>query len=69
MQSFHIVDPDGTVHSAGDGLAELLPPLARFPRVAERAYRLVAGNRDKLGKLIPRAARKQAQRRIDAAAR
>ena len=70
MRSFHIVDPDGTVHSAGDGLAELVPLLDRAPRgVSERAYWLVAGNRTRLGKLIPAAAKRQAQRRIDAAAR
>ena len=70
MESFHIVDPDGTVHSAGAGLAELVPLLDRAPRgVAERAYWLVAGNRNRLGKLIPAAARRQAERRIDAESR
>ena len=69
MESFHVVEADGTVRSAGDGLAALAPPLDRFPRLASRAYWLVAGNRDKLGRLIPGAARRQAQRRIDAAAR
>ena len=66
LASFHLVDPDGTVHSAGDGLAELIPPLRRFPRAASRLYWLVAGNRDRLGKLIPAAARRQAGRRISA---
>lgn len=65
LRSFHVVDPDGTVRSAGDGLAELLPPLRRFPRLASRAYWLVADNRDKLGKLLPDAARRQARRRIE----
>ena len=70
MQSFHIVDPDGTVHSAGDGLAELIPGLDRLPStVATRAYWLVAGNRSWLGKLVPAAAKRQAERRIDAATR
>ena len=69
MKSFHIVDADGTVHSAGDGLAELIPGLDRFPRLASRAYWLVAGNRTKLGKLLPDAARRQARRRIDAESR
>ena len=64
MQSFHIVEPDGTVHSAGDGLAELVPGLGRLPRLADRAYWLVAGNRGRLGKLVPGLARRQAQRRI-----
>jgi predicted DCC family thiol-disulfide oxidoreductase YuxK len=69
MQSFHVVDPDGTVHSAGDGLAAVFPPLKRAPRLASRAYRLVADNRDRLGKLIPGAARRQAERRIAAESR
>lgn len=64
MQSFHIVEADGTVHSAGDGLAELVPGLGRFPWLADRGYWLVAGNRTKLGKLVPGVARRQASRRI-----
>jgi predicted DCC family thiol-disulfide oxidoreductase YuxK len=68
MSSFHVVERDASVHSAGDGLAALFPPLRRFPRAAARLYRLVAGNRDRLGKLIPAAARRHAQRRIDARA-
>jgi len=66
MASFHIVDSDGTVHSAGEGLAELITPLRRAPRAAGRLYGLVAGNRDRLGKLLPDAARRQAARRIAA---
>ena len=64
MESFHLVGSDGAVHSAGDGLAELFTPLRRFPRVASRLYWLVAGNRDRLGKLLPDFARRQADRRI-----
>lgn len=64
MRSFHLVDASGRVHSAGDGLAELLPVLRRFPRLADRLYWLVAGNRDRLGPLIPGFARRQANRRI-----
>jgi predicted DCC family thiol-disulfide oxidoreductase YuxK len=64
LRSFHVVDRDGTVHSAGDGLALLVPGLERFPRLAAHAYRLIADNRDKLGKLLPAAARRQARRRI-----
>ena len=66
MESFHVVGPDGTVHSAGPGLAELLPLLKRFPRLSSRLYWLVAGNRDRLGKLLPDVARRQAARRIEA---
>ena len=66
MESFHLVDSSGRVHSAGDGLAELCPPLRRSPRVADQLYWLVAGNRDRLGKVIPGFARRQADRRITA---
>ena len=66
LRSFHLVDSSGRVHSAGAGLAELIPPLRRFPRVADRLYWLVAGNRDRLGKRIPDFARRQADRRIRA---
>ena len=69
MQSFHIVEPDGTVRSAGEGLAALIPGLDRFPGLASRGYWLVAGNRSTLGRLIPKAARRQAERRIAAEAR
>jgi predicted DCC family thiol-disulfide oxidoreductase YuxK len=68
MRSFHLVDSDGTVHSAGDGLASLFPTLGHAPRLASRLYWLVAGNRDRLGKLIPDVARRQADRRIAARA-
>ncbi len=65
LKSFHLVD-SGAVHSAGEGLAELVPLLRRFPRLSSRLYWLVAGNRDRLGKLIPGFARRQADRRIAA---
>ena len=64
MRSFHLVDSEGTVHSAGAGLAELFPMLRRSPRLAARLYWLVAGNRDRLGRLLPDFARRQAARRI-----
>jgi len=64
LKSFHMVDATGRVHSAGAGLVELLPLLRRFPRVGDRLYWLVAGNRDRLGRFIPGFARRQADRRI-----
>ena len=64
LRSFHLVDSSGRLHSAGAGLAELIPVLRRSPRVADRLYWLVAGNRDRLGKFIPGFARRQADRRI-----
>ena len=66
MRSFHVVDASGNVYSAGAGLAQLAPFLRRFPRLADRLYWLVAGNRDRLGKLLPGFARRQADRRIRA---
>jgi predicted DCC family thiol-disulfide oxidoreductase YuxK len=74
MESWHLVDADGQVASAGAAfvpLGWLLPggrPLAaaaaRFPRAAERAYRLVAGHRSGLGRLVTRGAAARARRRI-----
>ena len=59
MSSWHLVTPDGRVHSAGAAappLLRLLPGgkplaalLAAFPEGTERAYRTVARNRDRLG--------------------
>jgi predicted DCC family thiol-disulfide oxidoreductase YuxK len=56
LDSWHLVEPGGSVRSAGAGaapLARILPggrPLAfafdRFPNATERAYRFVAGHRD-----------------------
>jgi predicted DCC family thiol-disulfide oxidoreductase YuxK len=68
LRSFHLVESSGAVHSAGAGLAELLPVLRRFPRLSSRLYWLVAGNRDRLGRFIPGFARRQADRRIRARA-
>ena len=62
MASWHLVDGDGRVRSAGVALAplfRLLPgglPVAalagRFPRAAERSYRWVAEHRSWFGKPI-----------------
>ena len=62
LDSWHLVDADGAVHSAGRGaapLARLLPggrPLAllfeRFPRATDRAYRWVADHRDLLARVV-----------------
>lgn len=75
MASFHLVEPDGTIHSAGDALAELvfrLPgggPMGRAarrrPSDTERVYQLVADNRDRIGPLIPIALKERATRVID----
>ncbi len=62
LDSWHLVLPGGEIVSAGAAvapLAELLPggrPLAAvfraFPVLTERAYRLVAGHRDVLARLL-----------------
>ena len=62
LDSWHLVEPDGTVTSAGAAavpLARLLPggrPIAfmlgRFPRATERAYRWVAGHRGALARVL-----------------
>ncbi len=62
LDSWHLVEPSGAVRSAGDAAAplfDLLPggkPLAglarRLPGPTERAYRAVAGNRDRLARLL-----------------
>jgi predicted DCC family thiol-disulfide oxidoreductase YuxK len=62
LDSWHLVEPSGTVRSGGDAaapLAALLPggkPLAALfsalPGPTDRAYRLVAANRDRLARLL-----------------
>ena len=62
LDSWHLVDPSGEVRSAGAAappLLDLLPggrPLAgvarAMPGATERAYRAVAGNRDRLARLL-----------------
>ncbi|MGZ4318858.1 MAG: thiol-disulfide oxidoreductase DCC family protein [Gaiellaceae bacterium] len=62
LGSWHLVDGDGTLHSAGaaaEPLVRLLPggrPLAAvfraFPGVTERAYRYVADHRDRWARLL-----------------
>jgi predicted DCC family thiol-disulfide oxidoreductase YuxK len=74
MASFHLVERDGTVHSAGAGLAAMLGHLPagrrlervarRFPGATSRLYSLVADNRTTLGRLVPAGAGRQARRRI-----
>ena len=76
MASWHLIGPDGRVVSGGAAfvpLGRLLPggrPLAalaeRWPRAAERAYRLVADHRSALGRLVTRGAAARARRRIEA---
>jgi predicted DCC family thiol-disulfide oxidoreductase YuxK len=76
MGSWHLATPDGTVRSAGAAFEPLLSLLpgggipsrlaGRFPTAVERAYRQVAGNRDRLGPRLSEGAKKRADRRIAA---
>jgi predicted DCC family thiol-disulfide oxidoreductase YuxK len=62
MASWHLVDEAGEVRSAGAGIGplfRLLPggtPLSlmarAFPKSADRLYGVVAGNRDRLGRML-----------------
>jgi predicted DCC family thiol-disulfide oxidoreductase YuxK len=75
MASWHLVESDGSVWSAGaafEPALRLLPggrPLAaiaaRLPRLSERGYRWVADHRGALGRLLTEGARRRADARID----
>ena len=75
MASWHLVGPGGEVRSGGDAFAPLfrfLPggrPLAAFarrlPRAARAVYDLVAGNRSRLGRLIPGGVRRRSDALIN----
>ena len=75
MASWHLVD-GGEVRSGGAAFGPLLRglpggrPLARLaeaaPGATDRAYRLIAGNRDKLGPRLTAGAKRRADRRIAA---
>jgi predicted DCC family thiol-disulfide oxidoreductase YuxK len=68
MASWHLVTPDGEVHSGGRGVAPLLrllpgggPPArlaSALQPVTDRAYEFVAEHRSAFGRLIPRRARR-----------
>jgi predicted DCC family thiol-disulfide oxidoreductase YuxK len=72
--SWHLVTPDGAVTSAGAALAPLLRRLPggsgparlaeRFPGATERAYRWVADHRSLLGRPLPDAVARWADRKI-----
>jgi predicted DCC family thiol-disulfide oxidoreductase YuxK len=62
MASWHLVTADGRVYSGGAAAAPLFRLLPRgrllaaafaaFPGLTDRAYRLVARNRDRFGRLV-----------------
>ena len=74
LASWHLVEQNGTVRSAGEAFPRLFqllpaaPPLAaltaRAPRATDRAYRWVAGNRARWGRVVSDGAKRRADRRI-----
>ena len=74
LASWHLVEQNATVRSAGEAFPTLLRRLpggsllaaltARAPRATDRAYRWVAGNRARWGKLVSEGAKRRADRRI-----
>jgi predicted DCC family thiol-disulfide oxidoreductase YuxK len=76
MSSWHLVESSGQVHSAGAGFAPLFRSLPgasrlalvadRFPRMTERGYRLVAGNRSLWGHFVTDGAKRRADLKIAA---
>jgi predicted DCC family thiol-disulfide oxidoreductase YuxK len=75
MASWHLVQADGRVRSAGAAFPPLLRELPggaglavlaeRFPGGSERAYALVARNRSALGRALPESARRWADATIE----
>jgi predicted DCC family thiol-disulfide oxidoreductase YuxK len=74
MASWHLVTPDGGVHSAGRGVAPLLrllpggAPLARLASAlqpfTDAAYCFVANRRSAFGRMLPHRARARADARL-----
>ena len=73
LDSWHLVTANGQVHSAGAafppllrllGAAPLAAVLEQFPAAAERGYRFVADRRSPLGRRIPQAVKRRADRLI-----
>jgi predicted DCC family thiol-disulfide oxidoreductase YuxK len=60
--SWHLVEPDGSLYSAGEAIPLVLRHVrggrlagraaSRFPRTTEALYRVVARNRDRLGRVV-----------------
>ena len=74
LRSVHVVHDDGRRTSGGAAAREVLEvtarPLARLaafsPRVTDLVYRLVAGQRSRLSRLVPRRAKLRADRMLGA---
>ncbi|MGH2984865.1 MAG: thiol-disulfide oxidoreductase DCC family protein [Solirubrobacterales bacterium] len=78
LASWHLVDAEGEVRSAGAALPVLLRLLpggtpfalvaARAPRITERGYRWIAEHRSRFGRLLSERAKQRADLRIAARA-
>ena len=74
LESAHAVTPDGRVHSGGDAAAPIaavlpalsfgVPLLTALPGPTRAAYRLVAGNRSRLGARLDDRAMAKADRLV-----
>lgn len=61
-ESWHLVEPDGSLYSGGDAVPRVLRYVkggrsvgrlaARFPRATAGAYRFTARNRDRFGRVV-----------------
>jgi predicted DCC family thiol-disulfide oxidoreductase YuxK len=76
LESWHVVDDDGALHSAGAALTAVLRRLpagrplgaltARAPRLTDRAYYWVARHRSTLSRPIPGSFKQRARARVEA---
>ena len=74
MTSFHLVSPQGSRLSGGEGLPALLrlvwggrvpaAVLARFPRLTASGYRWIAANRIQLSRFVPGRWKRRAAERV-----
>lgn len=75
MTSWHLISPTGTRHSAGAAIPQVLRLLpggrlpatafAHVPKLTEKSYRWVADHRFHLSRLVPKAAKRNASRRVE----
>ncbi len=74
MQSWHLIEPGGTLRSGGEALPVLLSELpagrlpasafARFPGLTDRGYRWVAEHRSGLSRWVPKGSKRRAARAV-----
>lgn len=74
MASWHLISPTGARHSGGAAIPQMLRLLpggrlpatafAHVPKLTEKSYRWVADHRSHLSRLVPKAAKRNASRRV-----